>query len=115
MNRNILAGLIQLIVTAVVAAAVVLLVLIPFALSQPEPLGVLTSFLIGPLDSVRHVGNIAEVATPIALTGLAATVIFRSGLFNLGTEGGFFLGGLAATAASLLLPLPGFAAPLLAV
>lgn len=115
MNRNLLAGLVQLLVTVAVAAAVVLVVLVPFALSQPEPLAVLESFLIGPLDSVRHLGNIAEVATPMAFTGLAATVIFRSGLFNLGIEGGFFLGGLGATAAALLLPLPGSAAPLLAI
>jgi ABC-type uncharacterized transport system permease subunit len=115
MNRNLLAGLVQLAITVAVVAAVVLIVLVPFALSQPEPLAVLASFLLGPLDSVRHLGNIAEVATPIAFTGLAATVIFRSGLFNLGMEGSFFLGGLAATAAALLLPLPGFAAPLLAI
>lgn len=115
MKGNLLAGLVQLLVTLAVVAAVILVVLVPFALSQPQPAAVLTSFLLGPIDSVRHLGNVAEVATPIAFTGLAATVIFRSGLFNLGIEGGFFLGGLAATAAALLLPLPHVAAPFLAI
>lgn len=115
MNRNPLAGLVQLLVTVVVAVAVVLIVIVPFALSQAEPQAVLKSFLLGPVDSLRHIGNIAEVATPIAFTGLAAAIVFRSGLFNLGMEGGFFLGGLGATAAALLLPLPPFGAPLLAI
>lgn len=115
MNRDLLAGIVQFLLTAVVAAVVVLVVIVPFALSQPEPQAVLKSFLLGPLDSLRHIGNIAEVATPIAFTGLAATIVFRSGLFNLGMEGGFFLGGLGATAAALLLPLPPFGAPLLAI
>jgi len=115
MSRNLLAGLVQLLITVAVAVAVVLVVIVPFALSQPEPLLVLKGFLFGPLDSLRHIGNIAEAATPIALTGLAAAIIFRSGLFNLGMEGGFFLGGLAATAAALLLPLPPFGAPAMAI
>lgn len=115
MNRSLLASLVQFAITLAVIAAVILLVLMPFALAQAEPLAVLSNFLLGPLGSVRHLGNIAEIATPIALTGLAATIIFRSGLFNLGMEGGFFLGGLAATAAALLLPLPGLVAPLAAI
>ena len=114
MKRELLSGLVQLATTTAVVAAVVLLVVVPFAVFQGAPGAVLRGFLLGPLSSVRHLGNIAEIATPIALTGLAATVIFRSGLFNLGMEGSFFLGGLAATAAALLIPLPGFAAPLLA-
>jgi ABC-type uncharacterized transport system permease subunit len=115
MNRNLFAGTLQFLITALAVAMVVIIILLPFALSQPEPGAVFAGFLIGPFGTLRHLGNIAEIATPIALTGLAATIIFRSGLFNLGMEGGFFLGGLAATAAALLLPLPGFAAPLVSV
>lgn len=114
MNR-VAAALVRLAITFAVVAAVVLLALLPFALSQARPAAVFAGFLLGPLDSLRHLGNVAEVATPIALTGLASTIVFRSGLFNLGTEGAFYLGGLAATAAALLLPLPAFAAPLAAV
>ncbi|MZQ96103.1 MAG: ABC transporter permease [Acidaminobacter sp.] len=43
--------------------------------------------------------NIAEVlvkATPIALTGLAFTFAFRTGLFNIGGEGQMFAGAMAA-------------------
>jgi len=46
-------------------------------------------------------------ATPIIGLGLAAAIAFRSGLINLGSEGQFVLGGLAATLVCLHLPLPG--------
>ncbi len=92
--------------TLAVIATVMLAILVPVALSQPDPSEVLRLFLLGPFDSLRHAGNILELATPILLTGLAATVIFRSGLFNLGVEGSFFLGGLGAAAMALLVPLP---------
>src|SRR5690349_9045504 len=43
--------------------------------------------------------------TPLLLTGLAAGVAFRSGVFNIGAEGQSVLGGIAAAAlATRLLP-----------
>jgi ABC-type uncharacterized transport system permease subunit len=115
MKRAILASLAQLAITVAVIAVIILLILAPFALFQARPAVVISSFVLGPLSSVRHLGNIAEYATPVAMTGLAATIIFRSGLFNLGMEGGVFLGGLAATAVALVIPAPGFIAPLIAI
>lgn len=46
-------------------------------------------------------------ATPIIGLGLAAAIAFRSGFFNLGGEGQFVLGGLAAALVCLHVPLPG--------
>lgn len=115
MIRKLLPGLLQLGLTVGVASLVVLAILMPFALTQPSPQLVITTFLLGPLDSLRHLGNIAEVATPIALTGLAATIVFRSGLYNLGMESGVFLGGLAASAAAIFLPLSGVLASTVAI
>ncbi|MGL4960157.1 MAG: ABC transporter permease [Inquilinus sp.] len=49
-------------------------------------------------------------ATPLVLTGLAATVAFRAKLWNIGAEGQLYLGALAATAlGSGALDLPGWA------
>ncbi len=47
-------------------------------------------------------------ATPLMLTGLSAAVAFRARLWNIGAEGQFYLGAIAAAAASakLLEPLP---------
>lgn len=110
MIRSILAGLTEFALTILVVAVVILAVLVPVALSQPDPGQVLSLFLLGPFGTMRHMGNILELATPTMLTGLAATLIFRAGSFNLGIEGSFFVGGIAATAAALLLPLIGFVA-----
>jgi simple sugar transport system permease protein len=110
MIRSILAGLAKFILILAVVSVVIFAVLVPVALSQPDPGRVLTLFLFGPFSTMRHVGNILELATPTMLTGLAATLIFRAGSFNLGVEGSFFVGGIAATGAALLLPLTGFLA-----
>ncbi len=101
--------------TCAVAAAVIMIILVPFALTRDDPLGVISAFLLGPFDSLRRIGNILEAATPIALTGLAATLIFRAGSFNLGMEGAVFIGGLAATAAALGLGLSGPLAGVVAI
>lgn len=103
---------IRLGLTIAVAAAVILVILVPFAFTRDDPMGVISAFLFGPFESLRRIGNIVEAATPIALTGLAATLIFRAGSFNLGMEGAVFIGGLAATAAALGLGISG---PLAAV
>jgi ABC-type uncharacterized transport system permease subunit len=48
-----------------------------------------------------------SAATPLLFTGLAAAITFRAGVFNVGAEGGFVLGGLvsATVAAHLSGPL----------
>jgi simple sugar transport system permease protein len=92
--------------TIAVVVLVVALVLVPLALTQPDPVGVVTTFLFGPFKSIRHIGNIVELATPSMFCGLAVALILRAGMFNLGVEGAFFLGGLGTVAAALLLPLP---------
>ncbi|MDR3473240.1 MAG: ABC transporter permease [Devosia sp.] len=91
---------------AVVALAVAL-VLVPLAMTQSDPWGLVTTFLFGPFESIRHTGNIVELATPSMFCGLAVALILRAGMFNLGVEGAFFLGGLGTVAATLVLPLPG--------
>ena len=63
-------------------------------------------FLKGPFTSVRRIGALIETAVPLTFTGLAVSLVFTGGQFNLGAEGQFFLGGVAATAAGVVLDLP---------
>ena len=46
---------------------------------------------------------------PLILTGLGCAVAFRTGFFNIGAEGQFYMGAMASTIAALYLPpaLPG--------
>lgn len=45
-------------------------------------------------------------ASPLILTGLSVTFAFKTGLFNIGAEGQYIIGSLAATLSALFLPLP---------
>jgi len=92
--------------TLALLLAVVAVVLVPIVLVLPDPRGAVGMFLFGPLADLRHLGNIVEAATPLMFTGLAVALMFRVGMFNLGAEGSFFLGGVFATFAILRLHLP---------
>ena len=97
---------------APVAFAVALLlvvvgvVVVPVALTLPNPGAAVATFLFGPGADLRHLGNVVETATPLMFTGLAVSLMFRAGMFNLGAEGAFFLGGVAASYAIVALPPP---------
>jgi len=50
--------------------------------------------------------NTLVVTSPLILTGLAVAVPFRAGLFNIGAEGQFVMGGFIGVLAGIYLPLP---------
>lgn len=60
----------------------------------------------------RNASSFAEIfvkGCPLILTGLGCAVAFRTGFFNIGAEGQFYMGAMAAAIAALGLPqaLPG--------
>lgn len=87
--RNAAAALAPLIV-ALVAAALVL------ALAGHNPLEVYRLLAVESFGSSKRIAATLAAATPLILTGLAASVAFRAGAFNVGVEGCVFVGGLAA-------------------
>jgi simple sugar transport system permease protein len=89
----------------IIAIAFVLVSLIIFLVSK-DPVNAVYQFFIGPFTSLRRIGNIVEAATPLVFTGLAVTIIFRSGLFSLITEGSFFIGVVGAMIAGIAFSLP---------
>lgn len=102
-------ALVSLGITAALLLCVVAIVLVPIALALPDPAEVVETFLLGPFGQLRHIGNMVETATPLMFTGLAVSLMFRAGMFNLGAEGSFFLGAVAATWAIFTLPVPDWA------
>ncbi len=60
------------------------------------------SALLQPYD----LGESIRTITPLILTGLAVALAFRTGLFNIGVEGQFIVGQLAAVIVGLKLGLP---------
>ncbi len=76
-----------------VAVAVSALVLL---LIGENPLDVFALMANEAFGSQRRVAATLSAATPLLFTGVATAICFRSGVFNVGVEGAFVLGGLAA-------------------
>ncbi|MBA3777935.1 MAG: ABC transporter permease [Chloroflexi bacterium] len=95
-------------VAAVPIAAVVLALLVGsliilassfFAVGGFEPLlpvEAYSSLLRGSFGSVNGLVNTVVAATPLVLAGLAVGIGFKAGLFNIGAQGQFLMGALAA-------------------
>ncbi len=67
--------------------------------------------------SIRGVGETLVKSTPFLMTGLSVAIAFRCGIWNIGAEGQFLVGALAATwfgtkIATLLPHIPWIAVPL---
>ena len=90
--------MIAILISLIIVFAIILLI-------SSQPLSALGDFIFGPLTSVRRFGNVIEGMTPLMFTGLAVIILFKPGLFNLSMEGAFFIGAVAACAASLGLGL----------
>lgn len=59
------------------------------------------ALLSGSLGSVDAIISTLSSATPLILAGLAVGIGFKAGLFNIGAQGQFLMGGLAAAAAGV--------------
>jgi len=94
-------------VAAVAAALVIAAGLIAWA--GAPVLAAYGELLVGAFGSRLSVTETLARATPLILTGLAAAVAFRARLWNIGGEGQFYLGALAAAALGAgALDLPGW-------
>lgn len=56
--------------------------------------------------NLRYVGEFLVSAMPIILTGLSVGFAYRCGMFNIGVEGQFIMGSLAACVFGILCPIP---------
>lgn len=100
---NLLVDLVKMLLIVVVSCLLVLFIIL---LVSDTPGDALYGFFLGPLDSLRHIGNVMEAAIPLMFTGLAVTIIFRAGQFSMISEGAFFMGGCGAMIAGISLDLP---------
>ncbi|MBN2875628.1 MAG: ABC transporter permease, partial [Spirochaetales bacterium] len=80
-----------------------------------EPGDALSKFIFGPIDSLRHFGNVIELMIPLTFTGIAISVMFSAAQFNLGAEGGFFIGAIGASFVAINFNLPPIIHPAVAI
>lgn len=96
-------GLIRITVAIAIAFAIASLII--FAVSE-EPLTAINKLFLGPLQSKRNFFNILETMIPLVFTGLALNIMFRSGLFNMGADGSFYMGAVMASFVAISIELP---------
>jgi len=70
-----------------------------------DPVEAYAALFRGAFGSRAAFGRTLLNATPLVLTGLAVAVPFRAGLFNIGGEGQFYVGAVAAAGIAAFLPL----------
>lgn len=93
-------------VTLVSIALGLLVSAIILALGGYNPIEAYRALYQGVFGSPYLTGETIRQFTPLILTGLAAAFAFRTGLFNIGMEGQFLVGQLAAIAVGIKLNAP---------
>jgi general nucleoside transport system permease protein len=82
-------------------AVTVLLGMLLFAALGKDPVRALSMFFVEPVKNGYAWGEIAIKATPLALIALGLSVCYRSNVWNIGAEGQFVLGAIAAGGVAL--------------
>lgn len=79
------------------------------------PFETMGNFLFGPFLTVRRLGNIVEMTIPLLFTGVSVSIMYSCNQINMASEGGFFLGGVAAAYIAVTFALPYGIHPLLCI
>lgn len=102
-SRRILTSLREAITPVAIALAVGALVM---RVSGIDPFATYALMAENAFGSVQSIGGTLTSSTPLLFTGVATAVAFRAGVFSLGAESGFVLGGLTAAWLSLVVDGP---------
>lgn len=92
------------VITPVLAILAALLANTPLvAISKVNPFKAFFYLIVSPLLSRYDLTEILVEALPLILTGLAVTIAFRAGYFNIGAEGQLYAGAITAAWAGVAL------------
>ena len=83
-------------------AVTVLLGVLLFVALDKDPVAGLRVFFWDPIKSPYALGELTVKATPLLLIALGLAVCFRSNVWNIGAEGQYVLGAIAASGVALL-------------
>lgn len=73
-----------------------------------DPIMALNSLFRGIFSRPKYIFKVIEKSTPIILTGISIAFAFKTGLFNIGAEGQYIIGSVAAMIVGVKLNLPPF-------
>ena len=88
-----------------VLAAIIVLLIIGVAVGE-NPAATLKAIYKFTMSTSGRLATVFSVAIPLFISGLAVSIAFRAGVFNIGVEGQYFIGGLVGALAGIYLPLP---------
>ena len=80
-----------------------------------SPVEAYTAVFEGIFSQPRFLMRVVINAVPIIMTGLAVAFAFKAGLFNIGAEGQFLLGSLAAVSIGVFVQAPPVILPILCI
>ncbi|WP_276253247.1 ABC transporter permease [Halomontanus rarus] len=78
-------------------ATAILIGLLAVALSGYSPLLFLNNLIVGSVGSERILARTLRFSTFFIVTGVAVAIAFRAGVFNIGVQGQFIVGGIFCT------------------
>ena len=98
----------KLVQIAIRTAVTLLISILLVVVAGGNPIQAVSSFFYGLFGTLNGFAEIFVRATPLILLGLAVALSFKTGFFNLGADGQFYIGAIAATITVLYTPgLPG--------
>ena len=105
-------NLIRMLVAVAISLALAFLRIV---CASSTPLAALSAFLIGPLQTVRRMGNNVEMMIPLLFTGVSVSIMYSCNQINMSSEGAFFLGGVACAYFATTIALPAGAHPVVCI
>ena len=87
-----------------VASMVVLVIIV--VLMRESPLKAVDAVYKFSLSNAAKLAAVLSISIPYYLSGLSIAIAFRAGVFNIGNEGQYFVGGMTGALAGIYLPLP---------
>lgn len=71
-----------------------------------DPIAAYQKMIDGAVGSRKNIAYSVVYASPLILVGLSVAFSFRTGVFNIGAEGQFVMGSMAACVVGILVPAP---------
>ncbi len=99
LKKPITSAILAIVIGFAVAAIILLL-------AGYDPGGSFAALFAGALSKPKYISNVIIKATPLLLCGISVAFAFRVGLFNIGAEGQYIVGTIAATIVGILFDLP---------
>ena len=88
------------------ASMIVLMAIV--VLMKEDPLKAIDAVYRFSLSNAAKLASVLSIAIPYYLSGLSIAIAFRAGVFNIGNEGQYFVGGMVGALAGIYLHLPSF-------